>query len=81
MRILLLLLVIASALLPAEAFSQQVASSRGSKQEQDACRSDAVRLCRDAIGNGDMAVLSCFKRQRDRLNVSCQQVLRTYGQL
>jgi hypothetical protein len=81
MRLVLCVLVVTSTIGTTDAYSQQLASSLASKQEHDACRSDAVRLCRDAIANGEMAVLSCFKRHRDRLNLSCQQVLRTYGQL
>ncbi len=54
-------------------------NTRGTADDQEACRRDAVTLCKSALGD-DMAVLACFQRQRARLSRSCNAVLVKYGQ-
>jgi hypothetical protein len=54
-------------------------NTRGTPDDQRACRSDAVKLCREVIDN-DMAVLSCFQQNRSKLTRACAAVLRKYGQ-
>lgn len=53
--------------------------TRGTPEDQRACRGDAVKLCKQVMDN-DMAVLECFKRNRPQLSQSCNAVLRKYGQ-
>jgi hypothetical protein len=53
---------------------------RGSPEDQRACQPDAVRLCREVLSAGDMAVLQCFQRQRPALSPACRAVLQRNGQ-
>jgi hypothetical protein len=53
--------------------------SRGTPEDQAACRPDARRLCREFVGN-DMAVLSCFQQNRPKLSAACRAVLQRHGQ-
>ncbi len=46
-----------------------------------ACKSDARRLCRPVLGQGDMPVLHCFQTHRKRLSAHCAKFLREVGQL
>jgi hypothetical protein len=52
---------------------------RGTPEDERACRNDAVKFCRELLGN-DMAVLQCFQGRRRQLSPSCEAVLRKYGQ-
>jgi hypothetical protein len=52
---------------------------RGTPEDERACRNDAVKWCREVLGN-DMAVLQCFQQRRRQLSPSCEYVLRKYGQ-
>ena len=52
---------------------------RGTPEDERACRNDAVKLCREVLGN-DMAVLQCFQQHRRQLSAPCEGVLRKYGQ-
>ena len=54
---------------------------QGGQQGEDVCGGDAKRLCRAYLGQGDMAVLGCFKAQPNRLSRGCQALLRGYGQI
>jgi hypothetical protein len=45
------------------------------------CSSDARRLCKDVLGQGDGFVLSCFQEQRKRLSTDCRKFLTDIGQL
>jgi len=77
-----LLSSVAAATAPAFAQSQGFPSpfdTRGTPEDEKACRGDAVKLCRDVLGN-DMAVLACFQRQRQKLSRACNAVLVKYGQ-
>ena len=51
---------------------------RGTPEDQRACRPDAQKLCKDAIGDDD-AVLRCFQANRARLSPACAAVLIKYG--
>ncbi len=46
-----------------------------------ACKNDAVKLCKDILGQGDMIVLSCFQANKARLSASCRKFLVDVGQL
>ena len=56
-----------------------IPGARGTPEDQEACRPDARRLCRDYVGN-DQAVLACFQQNRPKLSTPCAAVLRKYGQ-
>lgn len=60
-------------------FPSPLPSTRGTDEDQKACRHDATTLCKPYLGD-DMAVLSCFQSQRPKLSVSCRKVLEKYGQ-
>ena len=51
---------------------------RGTPEDQRSCRPDAVRLCKDLIGNDDQ-VLRCFQARRQLLSPACEAVLVKYG--
>ena len=51
---------------------------RGTPEDQRACRPDAVRLCKELIGNDDQ-VLRCFQVRRQLLSPACEAVLVKYG--
>ena len=53
--------------------------TRGTPEDQRACRGDAVKFCKQVLEN-DQAVLLCFKRNRAQLSRSCDATLRKYGQ-
>jgi hypothetical protein len=53
----------------------------GAQQGQDACRGDAIRLCKPVLGQGNMAVLGCFRSHAGRLSRGCRALLASYGQL
>jgi hypothetical protein len=52
--------------------------TRGTPEDQAACRPDARKYCREHVGN-DMAVLACFQQNRAKLSAPCAAVLRKYG--
>ena len=69
---------------PTSAFSQNAPfpplfDTRGTPEDQRACRGDAVKFCKQVLEN-DQAVLLCFKRNRAQLSRSCDATLRKYGQ-
>ena len=51
---------------------------RGTPEDQRACRPDAVRLCKEVMGNDDQ-VLRCFQARRLLLSPACAAVLAKYG--
>jgi len=53
----------------------------GRQQGQDVCRGDAIRLCKPVLGQGNMAVLGCFRSHAGRLSRGCRSLLQSYGQL
>jgi len=74
------LLIIAVVLAQVGPTFAQSSSSRGSKSEQDACRSDVTRHCRKVVGEGDMAILQCLQDNRKKLSKTCKQTLEDNGQ-
>ena len=53
--------------------------NRGTADDEKACRHDAVKYCKQVLGD-DFAVLNCFQRNRRALRPACEAVLRKYGQ-
>lgn len=48
---------------------------------EKACSSDANRLCKHVLGQGDMIVLKCFKNRSAKLSRGCHSFLKKVGQL
>lgn len=67
--------VFISALLPTADVSAQ---TKGSPQEQRACRGDVAKLCRSGMQD-EAAVLSCLVSNREKLSKPCQTVLAANG--
>jgi hypothetical protein len=59
------------------ALAQQSDRERGDR----ACRTDAVKLCKKVLDQGDFAVLGCFQQNSKRLTKSCRTFLVEMGQL
>ena len=77
-RFVLRTVVVGAAVLFAPAFvTAQTSPNQGTPQEQRACNSDTRRHCREAMSQGDMAVLACLQQQRAKLSRNCQAVLRS----
>ena len=57
-----------------------VKTTKGTKDQQNACFRDANRYCSDDIPEGDMKVLACLKDHRSKLSKACQKVLEENGQ-
>ena len=53
----------------------------GQQPGEDVCRRDAVRLCKPVLGQGNMAVLGCFRSHARGLSRGCRALLQSYGQL
>jgi hypothetical protein len=64
----------------AEGASAQTAPHGGSPAEQRACSLDTRQHCREAMSQGDMAVLACLQQHRGKLTRGCEAVLRKHGQ-
>jgi hypothetical protein len=71
--------LISSAVAQPPARPDAQAANRGTADDQKACGNDAIKLCRNVLGD-DIAVLHCFQSQRAKLSVACRQVLEKYGQ-
>ena len=50
----------------------------GTPQEQQACRRDASRFCRQQLAD-DFAVQQCLQQNRARLSKACQKVFASHG--
>ena len=79
----LLAILMTSAATPSQAQNQSFPlppflTPRGTPEDQRACRPDALRLCKDLMGNDD-AVLRCFQANRPQLSEPCAAVLVKYG--
>ncbi|WP_245431267.1 hypothetical protein [Rhodoplanes roseus] len=83
LRLIAVLVVAPAILASSAAWAQQfplpLPGSRGTDEDQKACQRDATTLCKPYLGD-DMAVLSCFQSQRQKLSTSCRKVLEKYGQ-
>jgi len=55
------------------------AQHAGSEQEQQACARDVHRYCRQLIGQGDSAILTCLQQNRGKLGTACGKVLTDNG--
>jgi hypothetical protein len=53
----------------------------GQQQGETVCRGDAIRLCKPVLGQGNMAVLGCFRSHVGRLSRGCRALLQSYGQI
>jgi hypothetical protein len=62
-------------------YAQPGYAQPGQQQGRDVCRGDAIRLCKPVLGQGNMAVLSCFRGHAGRLSRGCRALLASYGQL
>ena len=57
------------------------AQSKGTPQEQAACRPDVRKFCHAVKpGSGSMAFLSCLQANRAKLSKACRAVLTRHGQ-
>jgi hypothetical protein len=72
-------ILMTSALAQTKPLFPPLIDTRGTPDDQEACKHDAVTLCKSVLGD-DMAVLACFQRQRAKLSKSCNAVLVKYGQ-
>jgi hypothetical protein len=70
-------LVIALFLISTAASAQNQIGPHNS-QDDDACKGDAHRFCRDAIPD-QFRVLACLQTNRTRLSRACQTVLQSHG--
>lgn len=68
-------ILIASSLLIATTLS----AAAQTQSPQQACRSDAQKLCSDAIPNRQK-VLACLIEKKDQLSSACKQALEAAGQ-
>ena len=58
-------------------YAQDNVRAEGAK----ACGSDANRLCKHVLGQGEMIVLKCFQNRRTKLGRPCHTFLTKVGQL
>ena len=72
--------ILASTLLPAigQTPSSPIHLFQGTKTEQAACSSDAVKLCGEDMPD-PVRVLACLKNFRRRLNAACRHALDQHG--
>jgi hypothetical protein len=55
--------------------------TRGSREEQAACRSDTRRFCRTVDpDSGTHGILTCLKQNRSKLSRACRGLLESHGQ-
>jgi len=55
---------------------------QGTPEEQRACRPDAVKMCKEYLGQNDnTVVLRCLQANKVRLSAPCHGVLAHYGQI
>jgi hypothetical protein len=56
-------------------------AQQGTPQEQQACRRDAIKFCREESASNDtFRVLACLKDNRAKISKPCQKVLESHGQ-
>ena len=60
-------------------FALAQSGQQGTPQEQQACRRDASRFCRQLLGD-DASVHQCLLQNRQRLSAACQKVFQSHGQ-
>jgi len=54
------------------------AQAQNNAAEERACRGDAHRFCREALGD-EFRVASCLIEHRDRISRACRAVLESHG--
>jgi hypothetical protein len=55
--------------------------TRGTREEQAACRSDTRRFCRTVDpDSGTHGILTCLKQNRSKLSRACRGLLESHGQ-
>jgi hypothetical protein len=75
-----LLLALALAAEPAVAANPL---GNGTKEERQACAPEAVKFCKhelDVNSSDTDAILKCLQRNREKISVKCQDVLKSHGQ-
>jgi len=77
-EIVMRFIVLVLALLLTETSLSFAQGHMGTPQEQQACRRDAQRFCRQQLGD-DGAVQQCLQQNRTRLSKSCQKVFASHG--
>ncbi len=70
-----LMLALAVSAVSAAAFAYS-----GTEQEQNACRRDVVRHCRNVANENEFVILACLQANRPKLTVACRTVLQNHGQ-
>ena len=56
-------------------------AQQGTAQEQQACKRDAIKFCREESSTNDtFRVLACLKDNRAKISKPCQKVLESHGQ-
>ena len=72
---LLFCLVAAAAVASSAAYGQdsRMEEHRGTLEQQRACRSDALRLCRGI--HDDEAIFQCLRRNAAKLHSACRDVI------
>lgn len=71
-------LLIALIVVPTAGSAQNDQFRPRTSPEDRACRGDAHRFCRDAIGD-DMRVASCLQDHRERITRACRAALAAHG--
>jgi hypothetical protein len=56
------------------------AQQGGTEAERRACAGSVQRYCRNAVPQGDFAVLGCLQQNRGKLTRACRKVLTDHGQ-
>lgn len=79
LRNALMAIIVAGGFAGVIASSPASAQTNGTQQENDACRRDVVRYCKDAMPD-NFRILACLQQHRSRISGGCQKVLRDNGQ-
>ena len=77
LSILMLSLAVLPTSVPAE--DGRAAGHRGTLQQQQACRPDVLRHCRDMQDRDDYAIADCLKAHQRQLSSACRQALKEGG--
>jgi hypothetical protein len=73
-------IMLAAALLAASAPARAQGLFDGTPQDRAACRPDALKFCKDVLGD-KFLVLDCLREKQDQISRACYAVLEKYGQL
>ena len=62
-------------------YGASASAQQGTPQEQQACRRDSIKFCREeSSANDTFRVLACLKDNRAKISKACQKVLESHGQ-